>query len=195
MKKNLLLLALSLTAVAMVGKAQIQRGNVMVGGTLSNFDLTLGEGGNFEMDITPKAAWFIKDNTALGAYVNFAFQTAKGAGSNIGYGVGALARQYMAGDAISAVRHTRFFMEANVGIEGTNNNQASNKTSTNGLGIGFGPGLSYFITPNIGLEGLLMYKGILGFGTTATTSRLVLGVGFQVYLPSKSVRSAISNTQ
>jgi hypothetical protein len=195
MKKNLLLLALSLTAAAMVGKAQIQRGNVMVGGDISRFDLSLSESGSFNMGIIPKAAWFIKDNTALGAYVNFTFQTAKGTGSNIGYGVGALARQYMAGDAISAVRHTRFFAEANVGIEGTNDNRTSPKTSTNGLGIGFGPGISYFVTPNIGLEGLLMYKGIIGFGTTATTSRLNLNIGFQVYLPSKNVRSAISNTQ
>jgi len=195
MKKNLLLLALSLTAAAMMGKAQIQRGNVMVGTDLTNFDYTLDQNGRFVIDLSPKAAWFIKDNTALGAYVHFGFETAKGENSKVGYGVGALARQYMAGDAIAAVRHTRLFVEANVGFEGVNDNTTTPKTSTNGLGIGAGPGVAYFITPNVGLEALLKYNGIIGFGTTPTNSRLNLNLGFQIYLPSKNVRSAISNTQ
>lgn len=195
MKKTLFMLALLLITGAFAAKAQIQRGNVLVGSDLSNFQLSLNKGHAFSMRIDPKAAWFIKDNTALGAYLSFSLSTAKGAGTYTTYGIGLLGRRYMSGNAISAVRHTRLFVEANVGIEGDNNNFNGVKTSTNGLGIGFGPGLAYFITPNIGLEGLLKYQGIVGFGTTATTSNLNFALGFQVYLPNRTIRNAATNTQ
>lgn len=189
MKKFTVLLATVLIASAYVGKAQIQKGNVLVGGDLADFSLGLNKGSQFSLDLSPKAAWFIRDNTALGAYVNLGLLTGAGAGTNVNYGVGALARRYLGGNALGVLRHTRFFLEGNVGIEGVN---YSHGESTNGLGIGIGPGLAYFITPNIGLEGLLKYQGLLGFGTAATSSNLNLNVGFQIYLPG---RTAIRNVK
>src|SRR4051794_1834335 len=120
MKKITVMLAVMMTAGAYVGKAQIQRGNVLVGGDIANFDLGLNEGSHFTMKINPKAAWFIKDNTAVGAYVEFGLLTGGGAGTTINYGFGALARQYLTGDASTALRHSRIFFEGNVGIEGAN---------------------------------------------------------------------------
>ena len=189
MKKSLLLLAVIIIAGSYVAEAQIQKGNVLVGGNLANFDLSLNKGGNFSVDLSPKAAWFIHDNVALGAYLNLGLQTAKGAGTAVDYGVGALGRYY-AGAADAPARHTRFFIEANVGIEGVNPHVGDN---TNGLGLGIGPGVAYFITPNVGLEGLLKYDGIVGFGTSPTSSHLNLNVGFQVYLPGRTVRNAANN--
>ncbi len=189
MKKITVLLAVIMTAGAFVGKAQIQRGNVLVGGDIANFSLGLNKGSQFSMDIKPKAAWFIRDNTAVGAYVNLGLVTGGGTGTTVSYGVGALGRQYLTGNALDVLKHTKFFVEGNVGIEGVNLSKGS---STNGLGIGIGPGLAYFVTPNIGLEGLLKYQGILGFGTTPTTSILNLNVGFQIYLPG---RGTIRNTK
>ncbi|MCW3080744.1 hypothetical protein [Segetibacter sp.] len=195
MKKNLFVLALALGAGIFVAKAQIQRGNVLVGGDIANFDVGLNRGSVFNVNISPKAAWFIRDNTAVGAYLNLGYQTAKGQGSDFLYGIGALVRQYSGGNAVPAVRHTRLFVEANVGIDGINHSASSTNTTTNGLGLGIGPGLAYFITPNIGLEGLVMYRGILGFGTRATSSNLNLNVGFQIYLPGRAVRNAATNSQ
>jgi hypothetical protein len=173
-------------------KAQIQRGNVMVGGDIANIDLGLDKGGNFSFRIDPKAAWFIRDNLALGGYFLVGLNTAKGAGTSVMYGVGALARYYM-GSATDVVRSSRFFLEGNVGIEGDNPAVGNN---TNGLGLGIGPGWTYFITPNIGLEALLKYDGIIGFGSKPTSNNLNLGVGFQIYLSRarvKEVRSDIMN--
>lgn len=183
MKKVTVILAVIMTAGAFVGKAQIQRGNILVGGNLVDFGLGLNKGSQFTMTLQPKAAWFINDNTALGTYVNLGLTTGAGAGTSVQYGVGALGRRYFGGNALDVLKHTRLFLEANVGIEGVN---YSGGESTNGLGIGVGPGLAYFVTPNIGLEGLLKYQGILGFGTAATTSNLNLNVGFQIYLPGRS---------
>jgi len=193
MKKITVMLAIIMTAGVYEGKAQIQRGNVLVGGDIANFDLGLNSGSQFQMEINPKAAWFIKDNTAVGAYFELGLTTGGGTGTTVTYGVGALARQYLSGDAINAVRHTRIFFEGNVGIEGKNISESGN--STNGLGIGVGPGLAYFITPNIGLESLLKYRGRIGFGNETTSSDLNLNIGFQIYLPGRTVRRAATNTQ
>lgn len=193
MKKITILLAIVMTAGAFVGKAQIQRGNVLVGGDIANFNLGLNKGSRFQMTINPKAAWFIKDNTAVGAYAELGLATGGNSGAFVSYGFGALGRQYISGNALNVLRHTRFFLEGNFGLEGTNDSQSG--SSTNGLGIGLGPGIAYFITPNIGLEGLLKYRARLGFGSETTSSELNLGVGFQIYLPGRTVRDARKDIQ
>lgn len=189
MKRKLLTLAVAVIAGIGVSQAQIQKGNVMVGGNLSNLSLGLNSGSPFSFNLTPKAAWFVKDNMALGAYVNFGLETYKGkGGSDVAYGVGALGRYYLSDPSVNLLRHSRFFFEANLGIEGEN---YVGSGSTNGLGLGFGPGITYFITPNIGLETLLKYNGIVGFGDRVTSHALNLNVGFQIYLPSSRIKSTI----
>lgn len=173
--------------------AQIQSGNVMVGADIARFNLSLDEGGNFNMLINPKAAWFIRDNLALGGYLTVGLSTAKDAGTGVSYGVGALGRYYFNDKNLNdLVGHSRFFVEGNVGIEGDNPAVGDN---TNGLGLGFGPGWAYFITPNIGLEALLKYQGIIGFGSKPTSSDLILGVGFQIYLPTARLRAIRKDMQ
>jgi hypothetical protein len=191
---------MKLTAIAMFAicvfslktSGQIQKGNVMVGGDISRLDLSLNEGNNFSFVIDPKAAWFIKDNIAIGGYINFNFVTAKGAGSSISYGIGPLARYYINDKNVNVLQHARFFLEGNAGIQGNNPHVGS---STNGLGLGFGPGLAYFVTPNIGLEALLKYQGIVGFGSSVASSDLVFGLGFQIYLPKTRVEKAMQGKQ
>lgn len=80
------------------------------------------------------------------------------------------------------------FFEGNVGIEGTN----TLNVKTNGLGLGIGSGYAYFVTPNIGLETLLKYNGIVGFGNQAYSSTVDLNFGFQIYLSRKKAK-AIAN--
>jgi hypothetical protein len=189
MKRKLLSFALLFMAGIGVSRAQIQKGNVMVGGTLSDVALGLNSGSPFSFNLSPKAAWFFRDNVALGAYLNFGLETYKGkGGSDTRYGVGALGRYYVSDPGVNVLKNSRFFVEGNVGIEGANYVASG---STNGLGLGFGPGIAYFITPNIGLETLLKYNGIVGFGSNVTTHTLNLGVGFQIYLPSGRIRNVV----
>jgi hypothetical protein len=172
--------------------AQIQKGNLMVGGDIANLNLTLGGGGAFQVTIDPKLAFFIRDNVALGAYLDFGLATAKGAGTTTNYGVGALGRYYINDPAVNVLKHGRLFFEGNVGIQGVSLSGGSNTT---GLGLGVGPGFAYFITNNIGLETLLKYNGIVGFGSQAYNSNLNLGVGFQIYLPGRSVKTIINDVK
>ncbi|GAB3920019.1 hypothetical protein [Mucilaginibacter myungsuensis] len=188
MKKFTFIALVTLLAGTFTAKAQIQEGNVMVGGNLSNINFGLNSPNVFSLNITPKAAWFVVDNVALGGYVNLGVQTAKGSSTVFDYGAGGLGRYYTGND-VAVLKHGRFFGEANVGIGGRN--VSNGGANTNGLALGFGPGFAYFITPNIGLETLLKYNGNVGFGSQTYAHDLNLSFGFQIYLPGRSTANKV----
>lgn len=192
MKKIITILLACAGLATYKADAQIQKGNLMVGGDIANLNFTLGGGGAFQATIDPKIGFFIRDNVALGAYLDFGLATSKGAGTDTRYGVGALGRYYVNDPTVNVLNHGRLFFEGNVGIQGVSLSGGSNTT---GLGLGIGPGFAYFLTPNIGLETLLKYNGIVGFGSQAYNSNLNLGVGFQIYLPGRSVKKIVDEVK
>ena len=173
---------------------QTQKGNVMVGADLSNLGLDFQSGNTtFSLNLTPKAAWFIQDNTALGAEVRLNLVTQKGS-TYVGYGVGALGRKYFGDGATNLARTTKWFAEANVGIYGTNTSGGGVSANTNGLGIGIGPGFAYFLNQNIALEALAKYNLTVGFGNSTTNNNIGIGLGFQIYLGGKQVQQMAKDT-
>jgi len=191
MKKITLLLTIALLFFVSTTKAQLQRGNLLVGGDIANFNLGLNSGGGSTILINPKLAFFFRDNVAIGPFVQMGFDAAKGQEPTTNYGIGAFGRYYVSDTTINLLKHGRFFVEAQAGIQGKNN--AEQDITTNGLGLGFGPGYAYFITENIGLETLLKYNLIVGFGSSATNSNLNLSLGFQIYLGSGRAKEVIQN--
>jgi len=189
MKKNSLLTLITIFAMGFTAMGQIQKGNILIGGNLANINLGLNDPKIFSVDVTPKVAWFIKDNIALGGYINFGLETAKNSSTTTNYGIGALGRYYV-GPEGELINHGRFFGEATVGFGGVNVSDADN---TNGLNLSAGPGFAYFITPNIGLEVLLKYNGLADFGSTDYQSNLNLSFGFQIYLPGRSTARKVEN--
>lgn len=183
MKKINFLLIASFLLISIKSNAQIQRGNALVGADIGKFNLDLGGSGAFQASLDPKVAYFLRDNLALGVYLDFGLITAKESATITNYGAGVLGRYYLSDPKTVVVKHGRFFLEGNAGIQGRS---ISHGSSTTGLGLGIGPGFAYFVTPNIGLEGLLKYNGIVGFGNQTYTSSLNLGIGFQVYLGGKN---------
>lgn len=190
MKKIIGLLLITSALIANKSNAQIEKGSYMVGGDIANLNFDLGSTGRFSVNIDPKVAWFIKDNTAVGAYVNFGLQTSKGGTTATSYGVGALGRYYINDPKTNVLKHGRLFFEGNVGIQGQS---ITNGGSTTGLGFGAGPGYAYFITPEIGLETLLKYNGIAGFGSTTYSNNVSLNVGFQIYLSKGKTQDIIKD--
>ncbi|MCW3467796.1 outer membrane beta-barrel protein [Chitinophaga nivalis] len=191
MKKfRLLTLVLLAALVGTTAKAQIQKGNIMVGASVSNFQLDFQKDNTkFSMDLTPKVGWFIRDGLAIGGYAQLGLTTAKASGTQTTYGVGAFGRYFVEDKNVRKLefsKRVRFFLEANAGFGGSSNSSTS--TSTTGLDLGVGPGIAYFITPNVSLEGLLKYNLTVGFGSSTTNNRLNLGVGFQIYLPSAKAK-------
>ncbi|MEO3407363.1 hypothetical protein MTO98_15290 [Mucilaginibacter sp. SMC90] len=188
--KKILLGLIVLAVTGFKANAQIQQGNVLVGGNFANINLGLNDPKIFSLDITPKAAWFVRDNVALGGYVNLGIETAKGSNTTVSYGVGALGRYYTGSD-VEILRHGRIFGEATVGLGGVNVSNGGG--NTNGLNFSFGPGFAYFITPSIGLETLLKYNGLGGFGSQGYQSNLNLSFGFQIYLPGQRTANKVKS--
>jgi hypothetical protein len=153
MKKFFLPLLCVLFCASLSATAQIQRGNVMMGGNIGNINLGLDKPSVFSVNIIPKAAWFVQDNIALGGYLDLGLETAKGSSTLTRYGVGALGRYYTGTDL--ALNHGRLFAEATFGFGGQN--VSNHGGSTNGLNFSFGPGYTYFVTPSIGLEAQIQW--------------------------------------
>ena len=184
-------------AVALMGitaNAQLQQGNYMVGGELAAANFGLNEGAGYNFQITPQAAYFVQDNWAVGPYVRLGFSGAKNSPTNFGYGVGALSRYYFSPGEQgidSLLKHGRFFVEGNAGIGGTTISDGG--ASANGLDLGIGPGYTYFITSNIGLDASVKLNGNLGFGNRGTTSALDFRLGLNIFLPSGKAMSNIKS--
>lgn len=171
--------------------AQTEQGNMLVGANLANIGGTFQNGGSrFNLNLTPKMGWFIKDDIAIGGEVNLGLSTGNSM-TDFNYGIGAFGRYYIKDKEIEMSSRTRWFLEANAGINGVNTKSGGMSTNTNGLGLGFGPGLAYFITPNVGLEALLKYDLTVGFGSSTTAHRVGVNLGFQIYLPSAKAKQMI----
>ena len=190
MKKLLMTGAVAL--MAMSANAQLQKGNYMVGGEFAAANFGLNQGAGYNFQITPQAAFFVQDNWAVGPYVKLGFSGAKGSPTTFGYGVGALSRYYFSPGEQgidSLLKHGRFFVEGNAGIGGTTISDGG--ASANGLDLGIGPGYTYFITQNIGLDASVKLNGNLGFGNRGTTSAIDFRLGLNIFLPSRKAMSNI----
>lgn len=209
MKKLFVLTVAGLFGALTVTNAQIQKGNLMLGSDLGSglvttpnsglfgFNFGLNDGAGYSIGISPKIGYFIDDNVMVGGVVNLGFNKSAeingvAAKSTI-YGIQALGRYYLSpGErgVDNLLKHGRFFAEANAGFAGIN---IKDGPTTNGFAFGFGPGYSYFVTPNVALEGLVKYNGLVGGGNTSYQHALGVNFGVQVFLPSSRVRSMVDN--
>ena len=189
MKKLILTGILAVAGLATTANAQIQQGNWLVGSSLLSSNFGLNTGGGYSIALQPKGAYFIKDNVAVGGYVNVGIsKVTNGSPTRFDYAVGGLGRYYLSpGEkgVDNLLNHGRWFLEGNVGIGGSS---VEGGNSTTGLDFGVGPGYTYFITPNIGLEGLVKYQGQAGFGNEGLNSNITFNVGFSIYIPTSKAK-------
>ena len=182
-------LSVFFASVAVVN-AQTQKDWYMIGANISDIALGLQKDNNtFKFKVSPKIAWFIKDNLAVGGEVGLGLTTSKTT-TQFDYTIGPLARYYFKGNGLNSVSKTRWFAEANVGFQGSNiKTKGFDGVSTNGIGFGIGPGLAYFINQNIALEALAKWNMTAGFGNSTTFNSINIGVGMQIYLPKAKIQS------
>ncbi|MFP3593357.1 hypothetical protein [Chryseobacterium sp. SIMBA_038] len=196
MKKLILSGILAVAGLTTTMNAQIQEGNWMVGSSLVSSNFGLNTGGGYSIGLQPKGAYFIKDNVAVGGYVNLGIsKVTNGSPTDFTYGVGALGRYFLSpGEkgVDNLLNHGRWFFEGNLGVGGRS---VEGGNSTTGLDFGVGPGYSYFITPNIGLEGLVKYQGQSGFGSEGLNSNITFNVGFSIYLPTSKGKQIINDAK
>jgi hypothetical protein len=163
--------------------AQTEKDNLMVGSSIANLQATFQSGtSTVGLSINPKIGYFVRDNFALGAGLNIGLTGAAGV-TTLNYGILPFARYYFTTGTFESKR-TRFFGEVDLGVSGVNVFATGNNTSTNGLSFSAGPGMAYFITPNVGMETMLKLRGITGFGNSTFAFQPELNLGFQIYLPT-----------
>ncbi|HEX5553013.1 MAG TPA: outer membrane beta-barrel protein [Chitinophagaceae bacterium] len=177
----------ALMTLSVTVSAQTARGDLMFGSQLANITGTFqNEGNEFNLSISPSIAYFFRNNFALGGMVDLGIDALKGAPTTFTYGIGPWARYYFSTPPeLQFSKHAAFFLQAFVGFQGVSHNKGGG--STNGLGISVGPGLSYFITPNVSLDGSVNYNGVIGFGNATTVNKIGINLGFQIFLPTKKL--------
>lgn len=194
MKKFILLLiTLSVLSLIKNADAQTKQGSTLIGANLTNINLTFLDGDTpFNLGISPKVGYFFRDNVVIGAEVNLGLTTSEDF-RNFTYSVGPFGRYYFNNEKIDVTVSQRslFFAEANAGFQGTNVKSGGEKSNNNGLGLGAGVGLAYFVSPTVGLETSLKYNFGVGFGNATFNNQLALNVGFNIYLPARSIRDQI----
>lgn len=159
-----------------VGKAPIQKGNWMVGGSVGNLGYSF-EGKAFNIQVNPRAGYFIADGLAVGAQATLGFTAVKDIDNEWNYGIAPFVRYYFPEGASAS---GRFFTQGDIGIAG------SSAGSDVSLALGANVGYAHFITKTVALEATLGYnysKANVNLGDKATG--LGVGVGFQIYLPGK----------
>ncbi len=193
MKKIYLFLTVAAIFASTLGYSQIQRNYYIIGGQLTNLNLGFQKGGtNFSLNVTPRVAWFVQDNFAIGGEVLLGLNTSKGF-RQFNYGIGPIARYYFPDTTFRLMRRSRFFLDANIGFYGQNSKSSGESTvSTNGMGFGIGPGLAFILNPNITLEGLVKYNFTSDFTNAPDVNKnsnaLRIGIGFQIHLPRAKLR-------
>lgn len=161
---------------ANVGLTPIKTGNWMVGGSVGNIGYSF-EGDAFNIQLNPRAGYFISDGLALGLQATVGLKAVKDLDNEWNYGIAPFVRYYFPGGATSS---SRFFTQGDIGIAGSS---AGDGVS---LALGANVGYAHFITQTVALEATLGYnytKSNVNLGDKATG--LGVGIGFQIYLPGK----------
>ena|SRR5690554_5788215 len=159
-----------------VGTTPIQRGNWMVGGSLGSLGYSF-EGDAFNLNINPRAGYFVSDGIAVGASLNLGLIAVADQDNEWTYGVDPFIRYYVPEGSSST---GRFFGQGEVGIAGSS--AGSDATLAFGLGLGY----AHFITPTVALEAVAGYNySKANNANAASQSGLGLSLGFQIYLPGQ----------
>ncbi|MDH5827472.1 hypothetical protein ACFX5U_05170 [Sphingobacterium sp. SG20118] len=163
-------------STADVGSAPIKQGNWMVGGSLANLGYSF-EGKAFNVNLQPRAGYFVSDGIAIGAQANLGLTAAKGHDNEWNYGIAPFVRYYFPEGSSSS---GRFFGQGDIGIAGSSIGKGAS------LALGANLGYAHFITRTVALEATVGYnytKSNVNLGDKA--SGLGVGLGFQIYLPGQ----------
>lgn len=168
MKKKIIALvgmvALSTTSLL----SQIEQGTVMLGGdAYFNYSFPSGIKASSNLNISPKAGFFIVDNMAIGA--SMTFNSFKG-GSN--FSIAPFMRAYYKGN---------FYGQLQVGFGRSSFEVAGTTTTTSGLNTELDMGYTIFLTDNIALDPAIYYN-FYTEGSKYGGSNLGMKIGFQLFL-------------
>ncbi len=129
--------------------AQPEQGSVMIGGSAGFNAYSYGNYSSTEIWLAPKVGYFITDNIAVGALLDFTFYGGDDEGTYIEFGPYG---RYYFNNSGSA----RFFGE--VGVDIVSWDPGKNFDSSSNFGFNIGAGVDYFLNNWVALEGMLNFN-------------------------------------
>jgi opacity protein-like surface antigen len=163
-----------LLLVSIQATAQLEKGNLLIGGT-AGFNIQFEDGDNvFNLELTPNVAKLISDNLALGGGLGVAYQKI-GDFSSTALTILPWGRFYIPTGGESPV----FFLDAKAGLALASFKFDDEDESESAFAYSVGPGMAFFITDNVSIDAILAYTRI---GGDFDSSALGLNIGLQVFL-------------
>ena len=164
---------------AEVGDLPVQAGNWIVGGSIGALGYNFSTEA-FNLQLNPRAGFFILDNVAVGLGASVGLTTVPDFSNIWSYGVTPFARYYFPEGA----RPTgRFFGEVEAGLAGST--EASDFAFLGAIRAGY----AHFITRDVALEGTLGYSySRANINTPVSVTGLGIGLGLQIYLTGRRNR-------
>ncbi len=175
------LMTLILTSAFFTSVAQIEKGTVMVGGSLG---FKTGEGVS-EFAFDPNIGGFVANNFALGGHVNFSSREL-GATKVTDFGIGPFARYYF------GVTATKPFLITEFDYLSSTRKTGEVKSSASGFGFLFGMGFAAFINDAVAVEGITGYN-YAKYSDVDGSGGFAMRFGFQIYLNNRSMRDLKTN--
>lgn len=165
------------TAFSTVTYAQLEKHSKIIGGSVSMS--YIAEPSMLFTYLGTFAEYFVIDNLAVGGGISGSYSTrlSSGSGSNYMISLYPEVRYYLPVDS-----ELKPFGLAGVGVShyGYNINNDGGMQTNNGLSAHAGLGLVYFLSRNIGAQGVLTYAH--GFQSTQSNT-LTFSVGLQIFIP------------
>lgn len=180
MKKLLFMISFALICSGTHLLGQVEKGNYLIGGTSAiNYSKADGQQGVFGFGLQPNWGIFATDRLVVGGELGFSISTSSDFTSTV-FGIGPFGRYYF------KIGEKNVWLFGNAGFN-YNVNSLNNDLfdfSTNAFTFFVGPGIDYFITPSVAVEGLLNFStvSLSGDGGGPSTQSLVFSVGLQVFL-------------
>jgi len=182
-KLSIILTLLLFTGIA---KAQIQKGDVQLGGSLSINSQKSGDNKTNYFNISPRAGFFVSDNTSIGLMVGFnsltqdVFDTGtativEGVNNQFQAGVYSRFHKSLADNFYIYLQPSLSFGSGKYKVDGTET------ATSNSINIGLTPGLTYFMSNRFAFELNLAnltyaHSKLEGQGTEETTDNFNLNL-------------------
>lgn len=178
--------------------AQLEKGNLMVGGGLISSGMNFQKSNtSFDISLTPKIGYFLQQNLVVGASLELGADVQK-ANTTFTYDVTPFLRYFITNKDVKDMPKSLVpFLEAGGGFGGRNTRYEDtdgNKTTVTSNGGLFyvQPGLAWFLSRNVALELALQYKYI---NASPDVNRIGLNLGFQLFLTRNQAKNQYNETK
>ena len=152
--KNLIIFLVSMAFLPNLS-AQIQKGSVLLGGTISISDINEYGSNQFAINFFPRLGFLLSDRFALGGGIDFALTAGDVSDTQGSLGLNIFNRFYLSKSGMS-----RFFAQLDIGAQAPYLDDTQPDIFVGG---GLSLGADFFLNEYVAIEGMLSYRRLHNF--------------------------------